>query len=129
MTELRRMSLGIITIAVIMFFVAVATDIFWVGRLVAGKFPSTMPIEDRVYNAFAAPDLVLSVLLYIGSYGLIKLSKRGFVASYLAMGMWLFDSLLVIGITKLSRINIVGPSLFFVFFTIIYLWTKKDLFT
>ena len=128
MTELRRVSLGVITIAVIMFFAAVATDVFWVGRLVAGKFPSTMSIDDRVYNAFVAPDLVLSVLLYIGAYGLIKLSKRGFAASYLAMGMWLFDSLLVIGITKLSRINIVGPSLFFVFFTVAYLWTKRDLF-
>jgi hypothetical protein len=44
------------------------------------------------------------------------------------MGMWLFDCLLVLGITKLSRINIVGPSLFFVLFTIIYLWTERDLF-
>jgi hypothetical protein len=96
---------------------------------VADKFPSTMAIEDRVYNAFGAPDLILSILLYVGAYGLLKLKKFGFVASYLAMGMWLFDSFLVLGITKLSRINIIGPSLFFVFFTIIYLWTKKDLFS
>ena len=112
-----------------MFFVAVATDIFWIGRLVADKFPSTMAIEDRVYNAFTAPDLILSMLLYIGAYGLLKLKRFAFVASYLAMGMWLFDSFLVLGITKLSRINIIGPSLFFVFFTIIYLWKKKDLFS
>jgi hypothetical protein len=30
-------------------------------------------------------------------------------------------------ITKLFRINIIGPSLFFVFFTVIYLLTKEDL--
>jgi hypothetical protein len=57
---------------VIMFFIAVAIDIFWIGRLVAGKFPSTLAIEDRVYNAFGAPDLILSILLYIGAYGLLR---------------------------------------------------------
>jgi hypothetical protein len=129
LTEPKRVTLGVVTIAVIMFFVAVATDIFWIGRLVAGKFPSTMAIEDRVYDAFGAPDLIMSILLYIGAYGLLKLKKFGFVASYLAMGMWLFDSFLVLAITKLSRINIIGPSLFFVFFTIIYLWKKKNLFS
>jgi hypothetical protein len=129
LTEHKRVTLGVITIAVIMFFVAVATDIFWIGRFVAHTFPSTMAIEDRVYNAFGAPDLILSILLYIGAYGLLKLKKFGYVASYLAMGMWVFDSFLVLGITKLSRINIIAPSLIFVFFTIIYLWTKKDLFS
>jgi len=129
LTEQHRVTLGIVTIAVIMFFVAVATDIFWIGRFVAGLFPSTMAIEDRVYNAFAAPDLILSILLYIGSYGLLKLRKFGFVVAYLAMGMWLFDSFLVLSITKLSRINIIGLSLFFIFFTVIYLWTKNDLFS
>ncbi len=114
-----------IIIAVVMFFVAVATDIFWIGRLV-GRFPSTMAIEDKVYNAFAGPDIVLSVLLYAGAYGLLKLKRFGFLAAYLAMGMWLFDSLLVLGITKLSRIDIIGPSLFFVGFTVVYLWTKRD---
>ena len=44
------------------------------------------------------------------------------------MGMWLCDSVLVLGITKLSRINIIGPKLFFVFFTVIYLWTRRNLF-
>ena len=87
-----------------------------------------MPIEDRVYSAFAAPDIILSLFLYVGAIGLIKLKKFGFVAALVAMGMWLFDSTLVLGITKLSRINIVGPSLFFVFFSVIYLWTRRDLF-
>jgi len=124
----RKVPLGVITIAVIMFFVALATDIFWVGRWVAGAFPSTMPIEDRVYNAFAAPDLILSVFLYIGAYGLLRLRKFGFAMTFAAMGMWLFDSVLVLGITGLSRINIIGPSLFFVLFAPIYLWNRRNLF-
>ena len=128
MIEPKRPSLGIVAISVIMFFVAMATDIFWVGRWVAGAFPSTMPIEDRVYNAFAAPDIILSIFLYVGAWGLLRLRKFGFVGTYVAMGMWLFDSVLVLGITKLSRISIIGPSLFFVFFTLIYLWINRDLF-
>lgn len=124
----KKVPLGVITIAVIMFFVALATDIFWIGRLALNAFPSTMPIEDRVYRAFAAPDIILSIFLYIGAYGLLKLKKFGLIAAFVAMGMWLFDSVLVLGITKLSRINIIGPSLFFVFFTIVYLWNKRDLF-
>lgn len=128
MIEPKRPPLGIIAISVIIFFVALATDIFWVGRWVAGAFPSTMPIEDRVYNAFAAPDIILSIFLYLGAYGLLRLRKFGFVAAYIAMGMWLFDSVLVLGITGLSRISIIGPSLFFVFFTLIYVWIRRDLF-
>ncbi len=125
----RKVPLGVISIAVIMFFVALATDVFWIGRWVAAAFPSTMPIEDRVYKAFAAPDLILSLFLYIGAYGLLRLKKFGFVTTFLAMGMWLFDSVLVLGITGLSRITIIGPSLFFVFFTLIYLWNHRHLFT
>lgn len=128
MIEPKRPSLGIIAISVIMFFVALATDIFWVGRLAFGAFPSTMPIEDSVYNAFAVPDIILSIFLYIGAYGILRLRTFGFVATSIAMGMWLFDSVLVLGITKLSRITIIGPSLFFVFFTLIYVWIRRDLF-
>jgi hypothetical protein len=128
MAEQQKVPLGVITISVIMFFAALATDIFWVGRWVAGAFPSTMPIEDNIYNAFAAPDIILSIFLYIGAFGLLRLRKFGFVATHIAMGMWLFDSVLVLGITKLSRITIIGPSLFFVFFTLIYLWNWRDLF-
>ncbi len=124
----EKVPLGVIAIAVIMFFVALATDIFWVGRLAFGAFPSTMPIEDNVYNAFAAPDIILSIFLYLGAYGLLRLKKFGFVTTYLAMGMWLFDSVLVLGITRLSRISIIGPSLFFVVFTLVYVWNKRDLF-
>ncbi len=129
MPDPKRMTLGIVTIVVVMFFAAAATDIFWIGRLAGGLFPSTMGVEDRFYNAFAAPDLVLSILLYAGAYGLLKLRKFGLVAAYLAMGMWLFDCLLVLAITRLSRITMVGFSLLFIIFTAVYLWTKRDLFS
>lgn len=122
-------TLAIIIISVIMFFVALATDIFWLAKLAGRGFPSTIPIAPEIYNAFAAPDIVLSIFLYIGAYGLLKMKKFGLIASSVAIGMWLFDSLLVLGITKLSRINIVGPSLFFALFAIIYLWMKKELFS
>jgi len=45
-----------------------------------------------------------------------------------AMGMWLFDSLFILGITKSLTLNIVVLSLFFAFFTIVYLWIKRKLF-
>jgi hypothetical protein len=128
MNQAKKAYLGAIIISVIMFFVALATDIFWLGRWATGAFSSTMPVDPKVYGAFAAPDLILSLFLYIGSYGVLKLRKFGFVASLVGLGMWLFDSLLVLGITKLERINIVGPSLFFCIFSIAYLWVKKDLF-
>jgi len=125
---MKRIPLGIIVISVVMFFVAVATDIFWLARIVGGAFPPTLSVEPRIYNAFAVPDIVLSLFLYIGAFGLLKLRKYGFVASIVAMGMWIFDCLLVLSITKLSRINIIGPCLFFAFFSLGYLWAKKELF-
>jgi len=125
---MKRIPLGIIVVSVVMFFAAVATDIFWVGRLVGKAFPQTLPVEPRIYNAFAVPDIVLSLFLYVGAYGLLKLRKYGFVASIVAMGMWIFDCLLVLSITRQSWINIIGPILFFAFFSLGYLWVKKDLF-
>lgn len=125
---MKRIPLGIIIISVVMFFAAVATDIFWLGRLAGKAFPQTLPVEPRIYNAFAVPDIVLSLFLYVGAYGLLKLRKYGFMAAIVAMGMWIFDSLLVLSITKQSRINIIGPCLFFAFFSLGYLWVKKDLF-
>jgi hypothetical protein len=124
---MRKVTLGIVIISVVMFFVALATDVFWIGRL-AGEFPSTMPVDDRVYKAFAAPDIILSIFLYAGALGLLRLKKFGFVAAAVALGMWLFDSTLVLGITGLSRIGVVGPSLAFVVLALAYLWVKRDLF-
>jgi hypothetical protein len=125
----KKIPLGIVSISVIMFFAALATDIFWLGRWTASAFPGTMPVPPKVYNAFGAPDVILSLLLYIGAVGLIKLKKYGFVAALVAMGMWLFDSLLVLGITGRTRVGIVGPSLLFVVFAVIYLWNKRGLYS
>ncbi len=125
--EMRRPTLGIVVIAVIMAFVALATDLFWVGRL-AGRFPSTMPVDDRVYKAFAAPDIILSAFLYLAAYGLLKLRRFGLAAAAVALGMWLFDSTLVLGITGTSRLGVVGLSLGFDIFALVYLWVKRDLF-
>jgi hypothetical protein len=111
-----------------MFFVAVATDIFWIAKLIGRPFPKTMPVNQLVYNAFMIPDLLMSVFLYIGAYGLMKLKKYGLVFSLVAMGMWIFDSLLVLGITKLSRIDIIGFSLVFAAFTVGYLLHHRDIF-
>jgi hypothetical protein len=124
---MKRVTLGIIVISVIMVFVALATDAFWIGRLV-GKFPSTMPVDEQVYKAFAVPDIILSIFLYVGAIGLLKLRKFGLAAAAVGMGMWLFDSMLVLGITGLSRIEVVGSSLAFDIFALAYLWAKRDLF-
>jgi len=128
MERIKKIPLGIIVIAVIMFFVALATDIFWVVRLIGKPFPSTIPVDVEIYNAFAGPDILMSLFLYVGAFGLLRLRKYGFLASLIAMGMWLFDLLLVLGIIKLMNINITGPCLFFAAFTLVYLWIKKDLF-
>lgn len=124
----KKVPLGLIVISVVMFFAAVATDIFWLARLLGKAFPPTIPVDPDVYNAMAAPDIILSIFLYVGAFGLIKLKKYGFMASLVAMGMWLFDSLFVLGITKSIKLNIVVLSLFFALFTIVYLWVKKEIF-
>ena len=128
MIQRQKIPLGVIVIAVLMFFAALATNIFWIARLMGKAFPPTLPVPPKVYDAFVIPDLVLSFFLYVGAFGLLKLRKYGFVASLVGMGMWIFDSLLVLGITRMDRVSIVGPCLFFALFTISYLWIKKKLF-
>ncbi len=128
MDGLKKIPLGILIIVVIMFFVALATDIFWLARLIGRAFPPSLPVDPSFYDAFALPDLVMSVFLYVGAFGLLKLRKYGYISSLIGMGMWMFDSLLVLAITKLSQINIIGPSLFFVVFAVVYLWIKKEIF-
>lgn len=125
---MKRVTIGLIVISVVMIFVALATDIFWVAKIIGRPLPKTMPVSQLVYDAFAFPDLLMSVLLYIGAIGLMKLHKFGLVFSLVAMGMWIFDSLLVLGITKLSQIDIVGFSLAFAVFTVGYLLYNKDIF-
>jgi hypothetical protein len=126
--RVKRLSLGLIIISVVMIFVAVATDIFWTAKIIGRPFPKTMPVSLTVYNAFLVPDVLMSIFLYIGAIGLMKLRKFGLVFSLVAMGMWIFDSLFVLGITKLSRIDIVGFSLVFAAFTVGYLLHHKDIF-
>ena len=125
---MKRLTLGLIIISVAMIFVALATDIFWVAKIIGRPFPETMPVSSAVYDAFAVPDILMSIFLYIGAIGLLRLRKSGLVFSLVAMGMWIFDSLLVLGITKLSRIDIVGFSLIFAAFAVGYLLHKKDIF-
>lgn len=125
---MKKIPLGMIVISVVMIFAALATDIFWAAKIIGRPFPETMPVSSSVANAFGAPDILMSLFLYIGAFGLLKLRKFGLVFSLVGMGMWLFDSLLVLGITKLSRIDIVGFSLVFAVFAVGYLFYKKDMF-
>jgi hypothetical protein len=108
--------------------VALGTSVFWLAKLVGRPFPETMPVSPTVYNAFAVPDMIMSFLLCVGAVGLLKLRKWGLVVALVALGMWLFDSLLILGITKLTQINILGPSIFFAFFAVVYLLIKRNLF-
>lgn len=128
MSEWKRIPLGVIIISVIMFFVALGTDIFWLAKIAGRPFPETIPVSSAVHNAFAAPDIVMSLLLCGGAVGLLKFRMWGLVFALVALGMWLFDSLLTLGITKLDQINILGPSILFVLFAVGYLLNKRNLF-
>ncbi len=129
MERMQRFPFGVVVIAVVMFFVALGTVIYWLLRLVGRPVAETLPVGSEVYKAFVFPDVALSLLMVAGTYGLLKLKKFGFVVTLVAMGMWLSDLLLVFGLTGFSRIGFVGPCLFFILFTVGYLWTKRDLFS
>jgi len=126
--RVERFPLGVVIIAVVMFFVALGTASYWVLRWIGKPVAETLPVGPEVYRAFVYPDIVLSVLLVVGAFGLLKLKKFGFATALLALGMWLSDLLLIFGLTKWDRINFVGPCLLFVVFSIGYLWSKKSLF-
>jgi hypothetical protein len=129
MEQVKRFPLGVVVIIVVMFFAALGTDMYWLLKLMGKPVAETLPVSPEVYKAFVFPDVVVSLLMYAGAYGLLKLKKFGFVLTLLAMGMWFFDILLIFGLTKLERIGFVGPCLFSILFTVGYLWTKKDLFS
>jgi hypothetical protein len=124
MKDPKPISLGLVAISVIMFFAALATDIFWLARLIGKSFPPPAGVDRTVYDAFAVPDIVLSLILYIGAFGLILRKRIGFVASWVAMGMWTFDALLVLGLTKSTNVAFIGLSLAFVAFSINHLWRR-----
>lgn len=128
MNPLKRIPLGLVIVSVAMLFAAFGTDVFWLAKLVGKPFAQTLPVDSKVYNAFVLPDIILSLLLYIGAFGLLRLKRYGFVISLVAMGMWLSDTLLVLAITKADRVDFIIPSLVFAAGTIFYLWVKRELF-
>lgn len=128
MDKEKRFVLGLVIIAIINLFVALMTITFWTGHLLAHRFPKSLPVPDNLYNAFALPDLVMSVFLIIGSFGLLRFKKTGYIFSLVGTGMWLFDVLLVAGLTGLFKFSIVLPSLFFCLWAIFIMWSKRDIF-
>ena len=129
MNRIEKFPLGVVIISVVMFFAALGLDVYWILRLLGKPVAETLPVGAEVYKAFVFPDIVLSILMVVGAYGLLKLRKFGFVVTLVAMGMWLSDLLLIFGLTKLERISFIGPCMFFILFTIGYLWIKKDFFS
>ena len=128
MDKEKRFILGLVIIAIINLFVALMTITFWTGHLLAHRFPKSLPVPDNLYNAFALSDLVMSVFLLIGSFGLLRFKKTGYIFSLVGTGMWLFDVLLVAGLTGLFKFSIVLPSLFFCLWAIFIMWSKRDIF-
>jgi len=128
MDKEKRFVLGLVIIAIINLFVALMTISFWIGHLLAHCFPKTLPVPDNLYNAFDLPDLVMSVFLLIGSFGLLRFKKTGYVLSLAGTAMWLFDVLLVAGLTGLFKFSIVLPSLLFCLWAIFLMWSKRDIF-
>ncbi len=126
--RVERFPLGVVIIAVVMFFAGLGTASYWVLRWIGRPVAETLPVGSEIYKAFVYPDIVLSVLMFVGAFGLLRLQKFGFFAALLALGMWLSDLLLIFGLTKWDRIGFVGTCLLFVLFSIGYLWTKKSLF-
>jgi hypothetical protein len=123
-----RFPLGIVIIAVVMIFAGVGTASYWILRWIGKPVAETLPVGPEVYQAFVYPDMVLSVLLLVGAFGLLRLKKSGFVVALLALGMWLSDLLLILGLLKGDRIGFVGACFMFVVLSIGYLWFRKHLF-
>lgn len=127
MDRSQRFPLGVVVIAVIMIFAAVGIDAHWLMRAL-GKSSSVIPVSPEVYRASVYPDLVLSLLLYAGAYGLLRLRRFGFILTLVAMGMWISDALFVFGLTGSAWISFLGPSLLFASGSVWYLWRKKIIF-
>jgi hypothetical protein len=126
--RIERFPFGVVFIAVVMFFVALGTASFWIFRWVGRPVTETLPVGPEIYKAFVYPDIVMSILLVVGGFGLLRLRKFGFVVAFISLGMWFSDLLFIFGLTKWDRIGFVGTCLLFIFFSILYLWSKKDLF-
>ena len=126
--RIERFPLGIVIIAVVMFFAGFGTSLYWILRWSGRPVAETLPVGSEVYKAFVYPDLVSSALLFVGAVGLLKMRKYGFVIALLGLGMWLHDLLLIFGLTMWKRIGFVGPCLLFVLFSVGYLWNNRSLF-
>jgi hypothetical protein len=126
--RIERFPFGVVFIAVVMFFVALGTASFWILRWVGRPVTETLPVGPEIYKAFVYPDIVMSILLVVGGFGLLRLRKFGFVVALISLGMWFSDLLFIFGLTKWDRIGFVGTCLLFIFFSIPYLWSKKHLF-
>jgi hypothetical protein len=120
--------LGIVVIAVVMFFAALGTLTFRIGNHVFGVFERTLPVDPFVSDAFLFPDVLLSLLLIIGAILLIQLKKSGLFVALVALGMWLFDILVVLGLAGRGNIGFLGATLIFVAFSLYYLWNRRDIF-
>ncbi len=64
--------IGLIIIAVIMVFMALLTDIYWLAALIGRPFPRSIPLSSEVAQAFALPDIIGSLLMYASAYGLLR---------------------------------------------------------
>jgi hypothetical protein len=71
--------MAVVPISVIMFFAGLGTVVFWLGRFLGGAFPQKIPLDPAVHNAFAIPDFLKSILLFIGTYGLLRLKNSAFL--------------------------------------------------
>ncbi len=121
-------ALGLIIIAVIMVFMGLLTDIYWFAAFIGRPFPRSIPLDERVARAFALPDVLGTLFLYGGAYGLIRRRCWGVYLTLIALGMNLGSNLFFLSLTRTAFLNIIGPTLIFIFFAIIYLWLKRGLF-
>ena len=126
--KIERFPLGVVIIAVVMIFAGIGTASYWILRWIGRPVAETLPVGPEVYKAFVYPDIVLSALLFVGAFGLLKLRKYGFIAALIGLGMWCSDLLLIFGLTRWDRIGFVGPCFLFVVFAIGYLWSRKSFF-
>lgn len=124
----HKPALGLIVISVIMVFMAILTDIYWLASWIGRPFPRSIPLPEEVARAFALPDIVGSLLMYLGAYGLLRRRLWAIFITLVAIGMNFGSSLFFLSLTKARFLNILGPILIFVLFTSCYLWIRRDLF-
>jgi len=123
-----RPALGLIIISVIMVFMAILTDIYWLASWIGRPFPRSIPLPEEVARAFALPDVIGSFLMYLGAYGLLRRRLWAIFITLVAIGMNFGSSLFFLSLTRTSFLNILGPIFIFILFTSCYLWIRLDVF-